>query len=108
MIATNSSGMASCENTLDMLRYANKVRELTEDSAAAGDLHPIIRCPPNQIGDLGAQWGMSSSLQRSNIKCLGEQSEEEVSPQLFIFHEAVSQLIEIEGQVVEDHRRAVL
>ena len=30
--------------------------------------------------------------------------EEEVSPQLFTFHEAVSQLVEMEEQVLEDHR----
>ena len=29
---------------------------------------------------------------------------EEVSPQLFSFHEAVSQLVEMEEQVLEDHR----
>uniref|UniRef100_A0A8C8I698 Kinesin-like protein n=1 Tax=Oncorhynchus tshawytscha TaxID=74940 RepID=A0A8C8I698_ONCTS len=51
MIATISPGMASCENTLNTLRY-----------------------------------------------------EEEVSPQLFTFHEAVSQLVEMEEQVLEDHR----
>lgn len=44
IIATSSSGMASCENTLDTLRYANRVKELTVDPAAAGDLHPIIHC----------------------------------------------------------------
>uniref|UniRef100_A0A671PIZ6 Kinesin-like protein n=1 Tax=Sinocyclocheilus anshuiensis TaxID=1608454 RepID=A0A671PIZ6_9TELE len=51
MIATISPGMASCENTLNTLRY-----------------------------------------------------EEEVSPQLFTFHEAVSHLVEMEEQVLEDHR----
>ena len=30
--------------------------------------------------------------------------EEEVSPQLFTFHEAVSQMVEMEEQVLEDHR----
>uniref|UniRef100_A0A673LUB0 Kinesin-like protein n=1 Tax=Sinocyclocheilus rhinocerous TaxID=307959 RepID=A0A673LUB0_9TELE len=54
MIATISPGMASCENTLNTLRY-----------------------------------------------------EEEVSPQLFTFHEAVSQLVEMEEQVLEDHRESI-
>lgn len=35
--------------------------------------------------------------------CLSFQ-EEEVSPQLFNFHEAVSQMVEMEEQVLEDHR----
>ncbi|VFV39612.1 kinesin-like protein kif2a [Lynx pardinus] len=99
--------MASCENTLDALRYANKVRELTVDPADAGDLHSMMHCPPNQIDVLEAEWGMGSSLQRSNVKLLCEHSEEEVSPQLFTFHEAVSQMEEMEAQVVKDHRRAV-
>ncbi|XP_025715127.1 kinesin-like protein KIF2B [Callorhinus ursinus] len=38
MIATISPGMASCENTLNTLRYANRVKELTLD------LRPHHRC----------------------------------------------------------------
>lgn len=30
--------------------------------------------------------------------------EEEVSPQLFTFHEVVSHLVDMEEQVLEDHR----
>lgn len=36
--------------------------------------------------------------------CKYVSQEEEVSPQLFTFHEAVSQLVEMEEQVLEDHR----
>ncbi|XP_008577807.1 PREDICTED: kinesin-like protein KIF2A, partial [Galeopterus variegatus] len=142
MIATISPGMASCENTLNTLRYANRVKEfgispsdipfsqgsgsrpdlspsyeyddfspsitrvkeLTVDPTAAGDVRPIIHHPPNQIEDLETQWGVGSSPQRDDLKLLCEQNEEEVSPQLFTFHEAVSQMVEMEEQVVEDHR----
>uniref|UniRef100_A0A8C4M3W0 Kinesin-like protein n=1 Tax=Equus asinus asinus TaxID=83772 RepID=A0A8C4M3W0_EQUAS len=104
MIATISPGMASCENTLNTLRYANRVKELTVDPTAAGDVRPIMHHPPNQIDDLEAQWGVGSSPQRDDLKLLCEQNEEEVSPQLFTFHEAVSQMVEMEEQVVEDHR----
>uniref|UniRef100_A0A6Q2Z126 Kinesin-like protein n=1 Tax=Esox lucius TaxID=8010 RepID=A0A6Q2Z126_ESOLU len=83
MIATVSPGMASCENTLNTLRYANSV---------------------TQLEVLEAQWGVGSSPQRDDLKLLCEQNEEEVSPQLFTFHEAVSQLVEMEEQVLEDHR----
>lgn len=52
---------------------------------------------------------------QANVKTLSEKlhllkllflywQEEEVSPQLFTFHEAVSQLVEMEEQVLEDHR----
>uniref|UniRef100_A0A6I8S120 Kinesin-like protein n=1 Tax=Xenopus tropicalis TaxID=8364 RepID=A0A6I8S120_XENTR len=76
MIATISPGMASCENTLNTLRYANRYR--------------CRRPPPHDTS--------------YDLKLLCEQNEEEVSPQLFTFHEAVSQMVEMEEQVVEDHR----
>uniref|UniRef100_A0A3Q1HR76 Kinesin-like protein n=1 Tax=Anabas testudineus TaxID=64144 RepID=A0A3Q1HR76_ANATE len=102
MIATISPGMASCENTLNTLRYANRVKELTVDSAAVMESHQGGHI--NQLEVLEAQWGVGSSPQRDDLKLLCEQNEEEVSPQLFTFHEAVSQLVEMEEQVLEDHR----
>nr|XP_033503571.1 kinesin-like protein KIF2A isoform X1 [Epinephelus lanceolatus] len=132
MIATISPGMASCENTLNTLRYANRVKEfgispsdipfsqsggggsrselsptyevkeLTVDPAAAMDIRQGGHI--NQLEVLEAQWGVGSSPQRDDLKLLCEQNEEEVSPQLFTFHEAVSQLVEMEEQVLEDHR----
>uniref|UniRef100_A0A7N6BD85 Kinesin-like protein n=1 Tax=Anabas testudineus TaxID=64144 RepID=A0A7N6BD85_ANATE len=101
-IATISPGMASCENTLNTLRYANRVKELTVDSAAVMESHQGGHI--NQLEVLEAQWGVGSSPQRDDLKLLCEQNEEEVSPQLFTFHEAVSQLVEMEEQVLEDHR----
>ncbi|KAK6494727.1 kinesin-like protein KIF2A isoform X2 [Huso huso] len=141
MIATISPGMASCENTLNTLRYANRVKEfgispsdipfsqggcsrselsptyehddfstspsrvkeLTVDPSAVMEGRPNIHAA-NQLDTLEAQWGVGSSPQRDDLKLLCEQNEEEVSPQLFTFHEAVSQMVEMEEQVVEDHR----
>uniref|UniRef100_A0A3B5QXE1 Kinesin-like protein n=1 Tax=Xiphophorus maculatus TaxID=8083 RepID=A0A3B5QXE1_XIPMA len=102
MIATISPGMASCENTLNTLRYANRMKQLTVDPAAALDCHQEGRI--TQLEVLEAQWGVGSSPQRDDLKLLCEQNEEEVSPQLFTFHEVVSQLVEMEEQVLEDHR----
>uniref|UniRef100_A0A2K6F6J5 Kinesin motor domain-containing protein n=1 Tax=Propithecus coquereli TaxID=379532 RepID=A0A2K6F6J5_PROCO len=73
-IATISPGMASCENTLNTLRYANRVKELTVDPTAAGDVRPIMHHPPNQIDDLETQWGVGSSPQRDDLKLLCEQN----------------------------------
>uniref|UniRef100_W5LK42 Kinesin-like protein n=1 Tax=Astyanax mexicanus TaxID=7994 RepID=W5LK42_ASTMX len=102
-IATISPGMASCENTLNTLRYANRVKELTVDPSVMMDGrtggHQMT-----QLDVLEAQWGVGSSPQRDDLKLLCEQNEEEVSPQLFTFHEAVSALVEMEEQVLEDHR----
>ncbi|KAA0704250.1 Kinesin-like protein KIF2A [Triplophysa tibetana] len=141
MIATISPGMTSCENTLNTLRYANRVKEfgispsdipfsqggggrselsptyeyddfatspsrvkeLTIDPSAVMDTGPGGHSV-NQLEVLEAQWGVGSSPQRDDLKLLCEQNEEEVSPQLFTFHEVVSQLVEMEEQVLEDHR----
>uniref|UniRef100_A0A3P8TRM4 Kinesin-like protein n=1 Tax=Amphiprion percula TaxID=161767 RepID=A0A3P8TRM4_AMPPE len=103
MIATISPGMTSCENTLNTLRYANRVKELTVDpnqviEGGRPNIHTV-----NQLDLLDEDW-LSISPQRDDLKLLCEQNEEEVSPQLFTFHEAVSQLVEMEEQVLEDHR----
>ncbi|KAG7476590.1 hypothetical protein MATL_G00084570 [Megalops atlanticus] len=141
MIATISPGMASCENTLNTLRYANRVKEFgispsdipfSQSGGSRSELSPtyeyddfvtspsrvkeltvdpnaVVEGRPNihtvnQLDVLEAQWGVGSSPQRDDLKLLCEQNEEEVSPQLFTFHEAVSQLVEMEEQVLEDHR----
>ncbi|XP_054466370.1 kinesin-like protein KIF2A isoform X1 [Anoplopoma fimbria] len=145
MIATISPGMTSCENTLNTLRYANRVKEFgispsdipfsQGGQGSRSDLSPtntfeyddFAATSPsrvkeltvdtnqameggrpninavNQLDLLDEDW-LSISPQRDDLKLLCEQNEEEVSPQLFTFHEAVSQLVEMEEQVLEDHR----
>uniref|UniRef100_A0A673LV37 Kinesin-like protein n=1 Tax=Sinocyclocheilus rhinocerous TaxID=307959 RepID=A0A673LV37_9TELE len=103
-IATISPGMASCENTLNTLRYANRVKELTVDpNAVTEGVRPNVNAI-NQLDIMDEEWDLGNSPQRDDLKLLCEQNEEEVSPQLFTFHEAVSQLVEMEEQVLEDHR----
>ncbi|XP_011614173.1 kinesin-like protein KIF2A isoform X1 [Takifugu rubripes] len=145
MIATISPGMTSCENTLNTLRYANRVKEFGispsdipfsqgsqgsrpdhsptntfeyDDFAATSPsrvkeltvvpnqiiegVRPNIHAV-NQLDVMDENW-LSISPQRDDLKLLCEQNEEEVSPQLFTFHEVVSQLVEMEEQVLEDHR----
>ncbi|XP_060764710.1 kinesin-like protein KIF2A isoform X5 [Neoarius graeffei] len=131
MIATISPGMASCENTLNTLRYANRVKEFgispsdipfSQGGSGRSELSPTFEVKEltvdpaavmesrtgghqvSQLDVLEPQWGVGSSPQRDDLKLLCEQNEEEVSPQLFTFHEAVSQLVEMEEQVLEDHR----
>uniref|UniRef100_A0A665W902 Kinesin-like protein n=1 Tax=Echeneis naucrates TaxID=173247 RepID=A0A665W902_ECHNA len=135
MIATISPGMTSCENTLNTLRYANRVKEFgispsdipfSQGSQGSRPDHSSgfflsrvkeLTVDPNQVIEggrpnihavtqldlLDEDW-LSISPQRDDLKLLCEQNEEEVSPQLFTFHEAVSQLVEMEEQVLEDHR----
>ncbi|XP_026870148.2 kinesin-like protein KIF2A isoform X1 [Electrophorus electricus] len=132
MIATISPGMASCENTLNTLRYANRVKEFgispsdipfSQGAGSRSDLSPAyevkeLTVDPNAVAEgvrpnanaltqldiMDEEWELSSSPQRVDLKLLCEQNEEEVSPQLFTFHEAVSQLVEMEDQLLEDHR----
>ncbi|KAM6965715.1 kinesin-like protein KIF2A isoform 2-T2 [Aplochiton taeniatus] len=145
MIATISPGMTSCENTLNTLRYANRVKEFgispsdipfSQSAGSRSELSPTntfdyddfatspsrvkeLTVDPNQmidgvrpniqavnqldLLDDDEDW-MGNSPQRDDLKLLCEQNEEEVSPQLFTFHEAVSQMVEFEEQVLEDHR----
>ncbi|XP_057572278.1 kinesin-like protein KIF2B [Hippopotamus amphibius kiboko] len=50
MIATISPGMASCENTLNTLRYANRVKEITLDSSPQHRcLYPSEREMPRML-----------------------------------------------------------
>ncbi|XP_057213344.1 kinesin-like protein KIF2A isoform X1 [Triplophysa rosa] len=130
MIATISPGMASCENTLNTLRYANRVKEFgispsdipfSQGGGNRSELSPTnevkeLTVDPNavtegvrpnainQLDIMDEEWDLGNSPQRDDLKLLCEQNEEEVSPQLFTFHEAVSQLVEMEEQVLEDHR----
>lgn len=50
------------------------------------------------------QQQLPSTQEGRSINLRNASQEEEVSPQLFTFHEVVSQLVEMEEQVLEDHR----
>uniref|UniRef100_A0A8D3DYI8 Kinesin-like protein n=2 Tax=Scophthalmus maximus TaxID=52904 RepID=A0A8D3DYI8_SCOMX len=100
MIATISPGMTSSENTLNTLHYAYRVKELRMDpnqemEGGRPNIHAV-----NQLDLLDEEW-LNILPQRDGLKLLCEQ---EVSPQLFTFHEAVSQLVEMEERVLEDHQ----
>ncbi|AWP02312.1 Kinesin-like protein [Scophthalmus maximus] len=93
MIATISPGITSCENTLNALRYANRVKELTVDhNQVMEGGRPNI----NAVDQL--------DLSDDEWESISQQRDEEVSPRLFTFHEAASQIVEMEEQVREDHR----
>uniref|UniRef100_A0A672NSZ5 Kinesin-like protein n=1 Tax=Sinocyclocheilus grahami TaxID=75366 RepID=A0A672NSZ5_SINGR len=81
-----------------------RVKELTVDPTAVTEgVRPNVNSI-NQLDIMDEEWELGNSPQRDDLKLLCEQNEEEVSPQLFTFHEAVSQLVEMEEQVLEDHR----
>ncbi|XP_078657809.1 kinesin-like protein KIF2A isoform X4 [Branchiostoma floridae x Branchiostoma belcheri] len=101
MIAMISPGSASCEHTLNTLRYADRVKELGPgDPGAPGPSQGLSAIPENSRNN-------SLSPQNSDLQLLATQNEGEVSFELLHFHEALQELQEMEEQVVEDHRSAV-
>uniref|UniRef100_A0A8C1RMZ6 Kinesin-like protein n=1 Tax=Cyprinus carpio TaxID=7962 RepID=A0A8C1RMZ6_CYPCA len=111
MIATISPGMASCENTLNTLRYANRVKEFgispsdipfSQGGGGRSELSPTYEYDDFATSPSRSHPSPVSSL--SHFRQSLHTREEEVSPQLFNFHEVVSQLVEMEEQVLEDHR----
>ncbi|XKL59859.1 hypothetical protein PGB90_000875 [Kerria lacca] len=101
MIAMISPGMSSCEHSLNTLRYADRVKELaatdpTSDSKGQSspttNSHSLHR---NQNGSI---------VEDSDLAALRSLNEKELSAELYTFHEAVSQLQEIEDEVLDSHK----
>nr|XP_056705008.1 kinesin-like protein KIF2B [Euleptes europaea] len=85
MIATISPGMKSCEHTLNTLRYANRVKELSLDPNAFKQYHPIMSRSVYQLDDLAKPWTIQSLPETDEFKALCVQKEEQVSPQALTF-----------------------
>ncbi|XP_051785652.1 kinesin-like protein KIF2A isoform X2 [Erpetoichthys calabaricus] len=71
MIATISPGMASCENTLNTLRYANRVKELTVDPTEGKPNANTV----SQFDVLDTPWDVRSSAHGDDLKLFSEQTE---------------------------------
>ncbi|XP_067403535.1 kinesin-like protein KIF2B [Emydura macquarii macquarii] len=111
MIATISPGMRSCEHTLNTLRYANRVKELTVDPNSLAHSHPIITQFPYQLDDLKKPWTIQSLPETDEFKVFCVQKEEEVSPQLFTFNareKAQKKRKELdEKALIEEHQESL-
>ncbi|XP_071952335.1 kinesin-like protein KIF2A [Antedon mediterranea] len=99
MIATISPGMSSCEHTLNTLRYADRVKELGPGNPSAANGEPNLVPLPSPEKSL--------SPSNSDLAMLCTHNEEEVSAEMYTFHEAMNQLHEIEEQVIDTHRTCV-
>ncbi|XP_074870728.1 kinesin-like protein KIF2B [Carettochelys insculpta] len=111
MIATISPGMRSCEHTLNTLRYANRVKELSIDPNSLGQSQPIITWFPYHLDDQKKPWSVQSLPETDEFKVFCVQKEEEVSPELFTFNareKALKKRKELdEKALIEEHQESL-
>lgn len=95
MIAMISPGMSSCEYTLNTLRYADRVKELSPHNGG-GETQNQMEIENEETEMSGGNVGLRCSLSKDE--------EEDLSPHLFSFREAMIQIGEREEKVVEQLR----
>ncbi|OXB68513.1 hypothetical protein ASZ78_000450 [Callipepla squamata] len=95
MIAMISPGMSSCEYTLNTLRYADRVKELSPHNGG-GEMQNQMEIETEETEISGESSGLRHSLSKDE--------EEDLSPHMFSFREAMIQIGEREEKVVEQLR----
>ncbi|XP_015492365.1 kinesin-like protein KIF2C isoform X1 [Parus major] len=93
MIAMISPGMSSCEYTLNTLRYADRVKELSPHDGGSET--------QNQMETEETETSTEGSGLEFN---LSKDEEEELSPHMFSYREVMAQISEREEKVVEQLR----
>ncbi|KFM12947.1 Kinesin-like KIF2C, partial [Aptenodytes forsteri] len=93
MIAMISPGMSSCEYTLNTLRYADRVKELSPHNGG-GETQNQMETENEETETSGEGSGYN----------LSKDEEEDISPHMFNFREAMTQISEREEKVVEQLR----
>ncbi|KAM5148146.1 kinesin-like protein KIF2C [Mantella aurantiaca] len=98
MIAMLSPGFNSCEYTLNTLRYADRVKELSPHTVEPAD---------NQQMDTEFSDGSHSSMGGLDFQDDLSLKDEEISSQMNSFQEAMSRMGELEEKAVEELRELV-
>uniref|UniRef100_A0A672UR50 Kinesin-like protein n=1 Tax=Strigops habroptila TaxID=2489341 RepID=A0A672UR50_STRHB len=93
MIAMISPGMSSCEYTLNTLRYADRVKELSPHNGG-GETQ-------NQMETENEETESTCCSYLDHFLQLCKDEEEDISPHMFSFREAMTQISEREEKVVE-------
>lgn len=89
MIAMLSPGVASCEHTLNTLRYADRVKEL-----GAGDV----------ITNQGEE-GFNDKQGDGDLLQLRSLNENDMTPEMLNFHQVVSELQAAEDTMLDNHKQ---
>nr|prf mitotic centromere-associated kinesin [Cricetulus griseus] len=95
MIGMISPGISSCEYSLNTLRYADRVKELSPHSGLSGE-------QPIQMETEEMEASSNGTSLAVNFK-----EEEELSSQMSSFNEAMSQIRELEERAMEELREII-
>ncbi|XP_008263578.2 kinesin-like protein KIF2C isoform X2 [Oryctolagus cuniculus] len=91
MIAMISPGISSCEYTLNTLRYADRVKELSPHSGPSGEKLTQMETEEMEASSKGARIASNFFSE-----------EDELSSQMSSFNEAMTQIRELEERAVEE------
>nr|XP_033772970.1 kinesin-like protein KIF2C isoform X2 [Geotrypetes seraphini] len=99
MIAMISPGMASCEYTLNTLRYADRVKELNPHCEETSD-------SPNKMETEDSD-GSETSRGKSLLEDELLLKDEELSPHMSSVHDMMTQISELEEKAAEELREVI-